>query len=57
VKENQGATQKEIGEYVGVRQSTTRHHLKKLMNANIVREAGDGKQLQYFAPPHRRLQT
>jgi predicted transcriptional regulator len=57
VKKNQGATQKEIGEYVGVHQSTTRHHLKKLVNANIVLEVRDGKQLRYFAQPHRQLQT
>jgi predicted transcriptional regulator len=57
IKEEQGATQKEISEYAGVHQSTGRHHLKKLMDLNIVIEIRDGKQLRYFAPPHRQLQT
>ncbi len=51
IRAEQGASQKETSDFVGVHQSTARYHLRKLIDSNIILEVKDGKSLRYFAPP------
>jgi predicted transcriptional regulator len=48
VKEIQGATQKEIGDKIGVHPSTARYHLRKLVKESLLLEIKEGKLLRYF---------